>query len=177
MSTTALALALVLAPVLAAGAAPAPGSAKAGKDTLEAKRAEVAREVIRLAAPLEKEIEAGDVKALLARVPAEGLRCAGRIVPRARVEQDLRTAGSWLHGALFGGAGAASSPGQPASLQAFFATAKEIQVVVAFREDPRTPVGLPCLEFRARDLVTPGAPFCFEQRGGRWWLVESLYPC
>jgi len=165
--------ALALALALAAG----PPQDAAGKGALEARRAALAREVIRLAPALQREIEAGNAKALLARVPAEGLRCAGRIVPRARVEHDLRTEGAWLHGVLFGGPGAPAAEGQPASLQAFFAAAKEIQVVVGFREDPRTPVGVPCLDFRARDTVTPGAPFCFEQRGGRWWLVESLYPC
>lgn len=181
MTPAALALALALAagPAPAQGPAVAAGSrAEAGKGgALEQKRAALAREVIRLAPAIQKEIEAGNAKAILARVPAEGLRCAGRIVPRARVEHDLRTEGAWLHAVLFGGPGAPAEAGQPASLQAFFAAAKEIQVVVAFREDPRTPVGLPCLDFRARDTVTPGAPFCFEQRGGRWWLVESLYPC
>ncbi len=169
--------ALALALALAAGPAPAGAQAEPGKGELEARRAALAREVIRLAPLLQKEIEAGNAKALLARVPAEGLRCAGRIVPRARVEHDLRTEGAWLHAVLFGGPGAPAVPGQPASLQAFFATAREIQVVVAFREDPRSPVGLPCLDFRARDTVTPGAPFCFEQRGGRWWFTQSLYPC
>jgi hypothetical protein len=99
------------------------------------------------------------------------------VVPRARLEHDLRTDGTWLHGVLFGGAGAAAPAGPPASLRALFASAKEIAALVAFREDPRSPVGLPCLEFHARNTVTPGAPFCFEQRGGRWWLVESFYPC
>jgi hypothetical protein len=168
MSTAALALALALA------AGPA---AKEGKDALEARRKELAGQVMQVAARVQREIEAGDLKALLARVPAEGLRCGGRVVPRARVEHDLRTEGTWLHAVLFGGAGASAPPGQPASLRDFFAGAKEVAVTVGFREDPRSPVGLPCAEFRARDTVTPGAPFCFEQKEGRWWFAESLYPC
>lgn len=165
-STLGAALALALA------AAPAKD-----EDALEAKRAAIAKQVVRLAPALQREIEAVDVRALLARVPAEGLRCAGRVVPRARLERDLRSEASWLHGVLFGGPGAVAAPGQPASLRALFAAAKELQVVVAFREDARSAVGLPCLDFRARDTVTPGAPFCFEERKGRWWIVESFYPC
>jgi hypothetical protein len=180
-----LALALVAGPAAGAppdrarakpAAAAVPG-AKGPADPLEARRAEIARQVLPLGARIQKEIEAGDVRALLARIPPEGLRCGGRVVPRARVEHDLRAEGAWLHAALFGGPGAPAPPGQPSSLKAFFAEAKEIAVVVGFREDPDTPVGLPCLEFRARDIVTPGAAFCFERRGGRWWLTESLYPC
>lgn len=170
MCTAALALALALA----AGPGPDPAP---GKDALEARRKELAGQVMQVAARLQREIEAGDVKALLARVPAGGLRCGGRLVPRARVERDLRAEGSWLHGVLFGGPGAAAPPGQPASLRELFAGAKEIAVTVGFREDPRSPLGLPCLEFRAKGTVTPGAPFCLEQRDGRWWFAESLYPC
>lgn len=169
--------AIFLALTLALAAPPAAKESKDAKAALEAKRAEIAREVIRLAPALQRDIEAGDVKALLARVPSEGLRCGERVVPRARLEHDLRTDGTWLRGAFFGGAGASAAPGQPTSLKAFFASAREIAAVVAFREDPRTAVGLPCLEFHAKNMVTPGAPFCFEHRGGRWWLVESFYPC
>lgn len=170
------ALALVAGPVAEATPAAKP-DAKAAKDPLEARRAEIAREVMPLGARIQREIEAGDVQALLARIPPEGLRCGGRVVPRARVERDLRTEGTWLHAALFGGPGAPAPPGQPSSLKAFFAAAKEVAVLVGFREDPGSPVGLPCLEFRARDIVTPGAAFCFERKGGRWWFTESLYPC
>jgi hypothetical protein len=145
---------------------------------LEERRAEIAKQILALAGRLQREIEAGDVAALVARVPPEGLRCGGRRVPRAHVERDLRSDGSWLHGVIFGGAGAtASTPGQPSSLKALFATAKEIAVLVGFREDPGTEVGMPCLDYHARDTITPGAPFCFEWRNGKWWFAESLYPC
>jgi hypothetical protein len=167
----------MLSPLLLALAVAAPPAATTSRDALEARRKEVAEKVMQVAARVQREIEAGDVQALLARVPADGLRCGDRRVPRARVEHDLRTEGTWLHSVLFGGPGAAAPPGQPASLRAFFAGAKEIAVTVGFREDPRSPVGLPCAEFRARDTLTPGAPFCFEQRNGRWWFAESLYPC
>lgn len=185
MTRSALALLLTLAAAPAPGASEAGGAgpaasaqhAKDGKDALEAQRAALAREVMPLAERLQREIEAGDVKALLAWVPPEGLRCAGRVVPRAHVEHDLRTEGTWLHAVLFGGPGAPAPPGQPTSLQAFFAGARELAVIVAFREDPRSPVGMPCLDFRAKGTVTPGAPFCLERRAGRWWLAESLYPC
>jgi hypothetical protein len=145
--------------------------------SLEDQRAGVAKEILALAGKIQREIEAGDVAALVARVPPEGLRCAGQVVPRARVERDLRAEGSWLHGVFFGGPGAAAQEGQPASLKALFSSAKEIAVLVAFREDPRSPVGIPCADFHAKDTVTPGAPLCFERRGGKWWFTESLYPC
>lgn len=180
-------LAAALALLLAAGAAPPtaarpvlPAPARpAPSDALERRRAAIADELVRLGAHLEREIQAGDVAAILARVPPDGLSCGGRIVPRARIERDLRDRSSWLHGVLLGGPAApAAAPGRPPSLRAFFAAAPEVAVVVAFRRDPRAgTVGRPCLDFRARDLATPGVPFCFEARGGRWWLTESLYPC
>jgi hypothetical protein len=145
--------------------------------SLEDQRALLAREVLKVAGRIQRDIEAGDTAALLARVPPEGLRCGERVIPRERVEHDLRTEGSWLRGVLFGDPGAAGSPGRPASLRAFFAKAKEIAVVVAFREDPRSEAGLPCLEFKARDLLAPGAPLCLVQRNGRWWFTDSPYPC
>ena len=164
-----LALALLTAPA-DPGKAPAAGA-------LEERRAEVARQVLRLAVPIQREIEARDVAALLARVPPEGLRCGDRLVPRAHVERDLRAEGSWLHAILFGGPSALDRPGQPASLRALFASAREIAAVVSFRSDPRSELGIPCLDFRTRDAATPGVPLCFEQRGGRWWFTQSLYPC
>ncbi|WP_242394553.1 hypothetical protein [Anaeromyxobacter oryzisoli] len=180
-------LAAVLALLLVAPAAtseradapPARPAPPAPADALERRRAAIANEMVRLGAHLEKEIEAADAAAILARVPADGLSCGARVVPRARIARDLRDSSSWLHGVLFGGPGAtAAAAGRPRSLRAFFAAAPEVAVLVAFRRDPRAgPVGRPCLEFRARDLATPGVPFCFEVRGGRWWLTESLYPC
>ncbi len=168
MVSTALALALAVV------AAPD----KEGKDALEARRKAIAQQVMQVAAKVQREIEAGDVQALLARVPPEGLRCGGQLVPRPRVEHDLRTQGAWLHSVFFGGPGAPpAATGQPASLRAFFAGATEIAVTVGFREDPRTPVGMPCVEYVAKNTVTPGAPFCFVERSGRWWFTESLYPC
>ncbi len=145
--------------------------------TLEQRRADIAKQILQLAGHLQREIEAGDVAALVARVPADGLRCGDTVVPRARVEHDLRAEGSWLHGVLFGGPGASAPAGQPSSLKALFATAKEIAVLVAFREDPRSEVGIPCLDYHAKGTITPGAPLCFELRNGKWWFTESLYPC
>jgi hypothetical protein len=145
--------------------------------TLEEQRAEIAKQILRLAGHLQREIEAGDVAALVARVPPGGLRCGGAIVPRARVEHDLRTEGSWLHGVFFGSPAASAAAGRPSSLKALFASAKEIAVLVGFREDPRSEVGLPCLDYRAKETVTPGVPICFEWRDGKWWFAESLYPC
>ncbi len=154
-------------------AAPPPSEA-----ALEGQRAELAKQMLRLAGELQREIEAGNVGALVARVPPAGLRCGVARVPRARVEQDLRGEGTWLHGVIFGGPGAnPPGPGQPASLKALFASAKEIAVLVEFRRDPGSEVGMPCLDYHARDTVTPGAPFCFEWRNGKWWFAESLYPC
>ena len=163
---------MVLAAVLGLALAASPS-----EKALERKRAEIAREVLRVAGQLQGDIERGDVGALVARVPREGLRCGGALIPRARVERDLRAEGSWLHGVFFGGPGAPAPAGQPGSLRELFARAKEVAVVVAFREDPRAEAGLPCLDFRAKDTITPGAPVCLEKRGGKWWFAESLYPC
>jgi hypothetical protein len=188
-----LALAVAAAPGAAPPRAPSPppaprpapppgpgqkGAAPGADDPLERRRAAVADELVRVGARLQREIQAGDVDALLARIPAEGLACGGRIVPRARVERDLRDPASWLHGVVLGDGTLAAAGAPPSSLRAFFARAPEVAVLVAFRRDPRAgPVGRPCVDFRAKELPTPGVPFCFESREGRWWLTESLYPC
>jgi hypothetical protein len=163
--------------VLALAAAPQAPAAPAG-DPVERRRAEVARELIRLGAELRREIVAGDARALGARVPAEGLRCAGRLVPRGRVQRDLATPGSWLHDTLLGAPGIQGSKGAPASLAELLRTEADVAIAISFVQDPRAmPLGRPCLEFRVRDVVTPTAPLCFEQRDGRWWFTDSLYPC
>jgi hypothetical protein len=169
-------LAPLLALALLAPPADPPGKAPAAA-ALEERRAEVARQVLRLAGRLQREIQAGDAAALAARVPPEGLRCGDQLVPRAHVERDLRTEGSWLHAALFGGPGAAAAPGRPGSLRALLSTAREVAAVISFRPDPRSELGIPCLEFRTRDAAGPEVPLCFEQRAGRWWFTQSLYPC
>jgi hypothetical protein len=168
-----LALALSAPPAKVPSKAPQPPQ----QQPLEDRRAALAKEVLQVAGRIQREIEAGDLAALLARVPPEGLRCGERVIPRDRVERDLRAEGSWLHGVLLGSAGAAAAPGRPSSLRAFFAQAREVAVTVAFREDPRSELGLPCFEYRSRDLAAPGAPLCLEKRDGRWWFADSLYPC
>jgi hypothetical protein len=175
----ALLLALALsAPPGKTSPAPAKAPAPAGKATTpDDRRAEVAKAVLQEAARIQRDVEAGDLSALLARVPPEGIRCGEATIPRSRVEKDLRTEASWLHSVLLGGPGAPAPQGQPASLRAFFARAKEVQVTVGFREDPGSELGLPCLQFHARDLAAPGAELCLERREGRWYFVESPYPC
>ncbi len=183
MAALLLALAMAAAPGARAADAPAaapgaaPGAARRPADPLERRRAAIADELVKLGARLQREIEAGDVEALLARVPAVGLRCADQVVPRARVVRDLRDPGSWLHATLLGAPGAPAA-GPPRSLRAFFAAAPEVAVLVSFRRDARAgALGLPCLEYRARDLAPPRVPLCFEARAGRWWFTDSLYPC
>lgn len=167
--TAALALALTLA------AAEAPPPAAPG---LEAQRRAVATEMIALGAAIQREIERGDARALLARVPRDGLRCGPRRIPRARVARDLDRPGSWLHGMLFGGPGYAPVTGGPSSLRAFFAAAKEVAVLVGFEPDPSAgPVGRPCIEYRAPNAPAPSFALCFERRDARWWFADSLYPC
>jgi hypothetical protein len=153
------------------------GAAAAPADPLERRREAVAKEMIRLGAELKGIIERGDVAALVARLPAAGLRCGGRVVPREKVERDLRGKSSWLHRVFFGDPGDAPR-GRPASLRAFFREAPDVAVLVAFRADAAAgQLGMPCIDFRAEGLRTPGAPLCFEEKGGRWWFTESLYPC
>lgn len=166
-----------LAVVLAAAVAQGAGGAAAGP--AERRRDEIAHEIVRLGTQLRREIVAGDARAVAARVPPDGLRCAGRVVPRARVARDLSTPGSWLHDTLFGPPRAHAAEGAPpSSVAELLRTSAEVAIAVSFVNDPRaTPVGRPCLEFRAKGVVTPGAPLCFEQRGGKWWFTESLYPC
>jgi hypothetical protein len=165
-----------LALLLAAAAAQAPAPAEG--DPVERRRAEVAKDLLRVGEELRREILAGDARALGARIPAEGLRCAGRVVPRARVLRDLETPGGWVHDAIFGAPGARAGGAAPASLADLLRSAPEIAMTVSFVQDPRAaPLGRPCLEFRAKGAVTPGAPLCFERRDGRWWFTESLYPC
>jgi hypothetical protein len=145
---------------------------------VEERRKQIAQALVRVGAELQRQIAAGDVDALLARVPPEGLRCGDRIVPRAKVTRDLRGDGTWLRTVFFGGPGAAGRRGAPTSLAAFLRSARDIVIVVSFHPDPRAgPVGRPCLDYRAKDVATPGAPLCFEERGGRWWFTDSLYPC
>lgn len=176
----ALRLAAVLVPLLAAAAPPAraPGKPAEKPTPLERRREAIARALVRLGAELQREVERRDVAALVARVPAGGLRCGLRTVPKERVARDLRSSTTWLHGVFFGGPGYAPPPNTPASLAALFASGREIAVLVSFQEDARAgPAGRPCLDFRAEGVGTPGAPLCFEERGGRWWFTESLYPC
>lgn len=166
--------------VLAAAFAIALGAPQpaAPKDAVERRREAIARELVRVGGELQHAIERGDSAAILARVPDDGLRCAGRVVPKAKVARDLRGPQTWLHGVLFGRTDVATQGGAPESLAALFRSAREIAVLVSFQPDPRAgPVGRPCVDFRAKGQPTPGAPFCFEERGGRWWLTESLYPC
>jgi hypothetical protein len=161
----------LLATVLLGAAAPA-------DDPLERRRAAVAREMVRLGAELKGAVEAGDVAALVARVPASGLRCGARLVPHAKVARDLRTRTSWLHRVFFGDAARPEPRGRPGSLRAFFREGRDVAVLVAFRaDDAAGPLGMPCIDFRAAGLTTPGAPLCFERKGGRWWFAHSLYPC
>jgi len=170
-------LALVLA-AAAVGPAAAQRAPASGGDAVEQRRADVARQLLRVGEELRRELLAGDVRALAARVPPDGLRCAGRVIPRARVQRDLATPGSWLHDTLLGAPGARPAQGgQPASVAELLRT-PEVAMTVSFVNDPRAlPLGRPCLQFRAKDVATPGAPFCFAQRDGRWWFTESLYPC
>jgi hypothetical protein len=157
---------------LAAQAATAPSGTP-----VERQREEIAKEIVRIGTAVRREVIAGDARAIAARVPEDGLRCAGRVVPRARVERDLATPGTWLHDTLFGRTPAVRS-GSPRSLAELLRSSPEIAMAVSFVRDPRAgEVGRPCLEFRAKDAVTPGTPLCFELRAGRWWLSESLYPC
>jgi hypothetical protein len=162
---------------LAMAAAPQAPAAPAG-DPVERRREEVARDLVRLGQELRREIVAGDVRALGARVPADGLRCAGRVVPRGRVQRDLSTAGSWLHDTLLGAPGIHGTRTAPASVAELLRSNGEVAITVSFVHDPRAaPLGRPCLEFRVKDVVGPTAPLCFERREGKWWFTESLYPC
>lgn len=145
---------------------------------MEQRREAVAKELVRLGGELQRQIAGGQVDALVARVPPEGLRCAGRIVPRAKVARDLRTPGTWLHDVLFGGPSRGPRPGAPTSMVDFLRTAKDVAILVSFQPDAVAgPTGRPCIDFRAEGLVTPGTPLCFAHRDGRWWFTESLYPC
>jgi hypothetical protein len=169
--------AALLAWVATAAAAAAPaGSAAEG--ALEPRREAIAKELLRVGAELRREVERGDTAAILARVPEAGLRCGDRTVPKGRVARDLASPDSWLHGVLFGGPGYAPPPGTAPSLVALLRGAAEVAIVVSFVRDPRAgELGRPCVDFRAEGVGTPGVPTCFEQRAGRWWIVESLYPC
>ena len=172
--------ALLLAAVLRA----APGPAGA-PDPAEARREAIARELIRLGSDLRRELEAADAAAIAARVPPEGLRCAGRLVPRRHVMEALSGGGTWLHGILFGGPGYAPPPGEAPSVRDFLVRGgRDVEVAVGFVPDARaSPVGRPCLQFRpargrpAHGGPPPELPFCFERRGERWVLTESLFPC
>jgi hypothetical protein len=168
---------LALLVALAAPAATAP-PAVPHRDPLETRRAEIARDLVRLGTVLRREIAAGDAEAIGARVPLDGLRCGGSVVPRARVLRDLRAPRSWLHGVLFGGPGYVPRSGGAASLREFFQRAGEVSVAVSFEADQAAgPVGRPCLEFQALPLTAPPFPLCFASRGGSWVFTESLYPC
>jgi hypothetical protein len=168
-----------LLPLLLLTALAAPSARAEGPSPeVERRREQIARELIRLGGELQRAIEAEDVEALVARVAPDGLRCGERVVPRERVERELRSERSWLHGVFFGGPGHVPSPRVARSLREFFREAREVAVLVAFREDAAAgAVGLPCIDYRAPGLGTPGAPLCFEKRAGRWWFTESLYPC
>jgi hypothetical protein len=145
---------------------------------VERERVAIANEMVRVGAAVQRDVERADAAALLARVPADGLRCGARRIPRARVQRDLRNPRSWLHGMLFGGPGFTPITGGSTSLRAFFAEAEEVAVLVGFQRDTRAgAVGRPCIEYRAPKLPDPAFPLCFERRDGAWWFADSLYPC
>jgi hypothetical protein len=166
--------ALVLAALVAAGPRDPPATPP---DPLDPQREAMARRLVRLGGEIRRDVEAGNAAALAARVPPEGLRCAGRIVPRSRVERDLRAPGSWIHRRIFGAEGAGARGGE-GSLREFFRTAGEVAVAVSFEADPSAgPMGRPCIRFRSRDAAPPLLPLCFVERRGELWFTESLYPC
>ena len=166
--------ALVLAALVAASPRDPPARAA---DPLEAQREAIARRLVRIGDEIRREIEAGDAAALAARVPPEGLRCAGRVVPRARVERDLRAPHTWLHRRVFGDDRAAARGGD-GSLRGFFRRAGDVAVAVAFEPEPAAgPLGRPCIRYRSGDVAPPLLPLCFVERRGTFWLTESLYPC
>ncbi len=165
------------AAVLAVLVAAAPRSAGAPDDAVERRRALVAKELVQVGDVLRREILGHDVDALVARVPPDGLRCGGRTVPRAKIARDLRAESSWLHATIFGRGGA---PGgrSPGSLAELLRSTPDVAIAVSFQAGAGGgALGRPCIDFRAKGVATPGAPLCFEQRDGRWWFTESLYPC
>ncbi|HET8540744.1 MAG TPA: hypothetical protein VFL83_12815 [Anaeromyxobacter sp.] len=168
-------------PVLAALAASDPAGRAAAAPSggaLEQRREAIANELVAVGAELRRAIERGDAAAIVARIPDAGLRCGDRTVPKARVAHDLASPDTWLHGAFFGGPGYEPPPGTAPSLVALLRGPGEVAIVVSFVRDRRAgELGRPCLDFRVEGVGTPGVPICFEQRGGRWWIVESLYPC
>lgn len=171
-------LAALLALLAAAPARPRAAGAAGAREAVERRREAVAREIAVLGNRIRREIERRDVAALLAHVPEDGLRCGDRVVPREHVAHDLRSEGSWVHGVLFGGPGYSPPPGTAPSLAALFRGAREVALAVSFQPDSRAGAeGRPCLEFRVKDMGTPGPPLCFERRGDAWKLTESLYPC
>jgi hypothetical protein len=152
-------------------------AAKAGgpaPDPLDTRREEIARQVLRIGAELQRQLAAGSTAGILARVPDTGMLCGDRLVPRARIARDLQGPGSWLHDTLLGG----PASGGAESLRAFLAASRDVRIAVAFRRDARAgPIGRPCFSFVVPERRMPGVPFCFEVRGARWWLTQSLYPC
>jgi hypothetical protein len=174
-------LPLLAAVALAAAPAARPAEgprARDSRDSIDRRREDVAKEIAALGTKLRSEIEKHDVAAVVARVPEAGLRCGDRVIPRERVARDLQNEGSWVHGIVFGGSGFRPPRGTAPSLADLFKSAREVALAVSFQADPRAgPEGRPCLEFRSKDLATPGSPLCFERQGKAWWLVESLYPC
>ncbi len=173
------ALATVLAVLAVLAALPArPAPAKTPEDALERKREAIARELVRVGDALRLEIRRRDRAAVLARVPDSGLRCGDRVVPKAHVARDLAAPESWLHGVFFGGPGYGPPPGTAPSLVDLLRGAKDVAIVVSFVRDRRAgEVGRPCIDFRVEGVGTPGVPICFEERAGKWWIVDSLYPC
>lgn len=174
----AIAATLALLAAVAARPAPPPAAAPAEDPRIERRREAIAKQLLRVGGELRAAIRRGDAAALLARVPDAGLRCGDRAVPKARVARDLAAPDSWLRGVFFGGPGYAPPPGTAPSLAALLGGPREVAVVVLFVIDRRAgEVGRPCVDFRAEGVGTPGVPICFEERRGRWWIVESLYPC
>ncbi len=170
------AIAAAVAVLAALPARPAPPGTP--DPAVERKRDAIAKELVRVGAELRREVERRDAQALLARIPDAGLRCGDRTVPKAHVARDLAAPDSWLHGVFYGGSGFAAPPGTAPSLAALLRGSREVGIFVTFVRDRRAgETGRPCIDFRAVGVGTPGVPICFEERGGRWWIVDSLYPC
>ena len=162
-------------PALAADAPPADRPASA----VERRREAIARELLAVGAALQREIARGDAAAIVGPRPgggpalrrpdgAEGARRAGPRGPGELAPRRLlRRAG--VRAARRARRRRSRRSSAPAGTWRWWSRSAAI---------PRAgPTGRPCLELRAKELATPGAPLCFEERGGRWWLTESLYPC
>jgi len=122
----------------------------------------------------------GDADVIASFIDEAGIPCVDDHISKDRVLSHLQNRDSWLFAYLF-------SPMEfeakfkdamhPVSLQRYFATAMDLELLISFSESPtRAHSNYACIHFRSSNFAV-WPELCFFRRDGRWFLSDSPYDC